>query len=61
MTVNLKTIAVNAVKNTGDLRQQWIWRACGNSDEKLLVNLATGGCLTKKKKTGLVSSKCKGK
>lgn len=61
LTVNLKTNAVNAVENTGTLRQQWMWRACGNSDEKLLVNLATGGCLTKKKKMGLVSSKCKGK
>ena len=38
-----------------------MWRTCGNSDERLLVNLATGGCLTKKKKMGLVSSKCKGK
>ena len=40
----------------------WTWRDCGNTDERLLVNLATGGCLTKKKKKmGLVSSKCKGK
>ena len=63
LTVDLETNAVNGEAKTGEGTQQWIWRNCDWPHEAgtgmNLVNVATGGCLAKKGKKGLVSSKCK--
>ena len=61
LTVNLKTNAVNGGKKTGEANQQWMWREIGDCESggsKNLVNVATGGCLTRKGKGALVSSEC---
>ena len=61
LTVDLKTNAVNGGKKSGDTNQQWMWRGTGDCDaraSKNLVNVATGGCLTRKGKGALVSSEC---
>ena len=59
LTVDLKTNAVNGGKKTGETNQQWMWREIGDSEfgySKNLVNVATGGCLTRKGNGALVSS-----
>ena len=51
LTVDLKTNAVNGGKKSGETNQQWMWRETGDCDaraSKNLVNVATGGCLTRK-------------
>ena len=53
LTVNLKTNAVNGGKKTGKVNQQWMWRDCDSG--RTLVNVATGNCLAKKGKRGVVS------
>ena len=61
LTVDLKTNAVNGGKKSGESNQQWMWRETGDCEiggSKNLVNVATGGCLTRKRKGASVSSEC---
>merc|ERR1712212_221862 len=54
LTVDLATNAVNGGKKTGEENQQWMWSQCYSAIH--LVNVATGGCLTREGKGGLVST-----
>merc|ERR1712032_134119 len=55
LTVDLSTNAVNGGRKTGEANQQWMWRDCGKDGDGNLVNVATGLCLTKKGKGGMVA------
>jgi len=55
LTVDLATNAVNGGRKTGEANQQWMWRDCGKDGDGNLVNIATGLCLTKKGKGGMVA------
>merc|ERR1719495_1563874 len=57
LTVDEKTGRVSGGKSTGDENQQWVARQCDSITN--VVNVATGGCLTKKKKDVVVSKRCK--
>merc|ERR1719495_2225553 len=59
LTVDEKTGRVSGGKSTGDENQQWVARQCDSITN--VVNVATGGCLTKKKKDVVVSKRCKSK
>ena len=55
LTVDLATNAVNGGAKTGEENQQWMWSQCYSAIH--LVNVATGGCLTRDEgKGGLVST-----
>ena len=57
LTVDEKTRRVGGGKSTGEENQQWVARHCDSITN--VVNVATGGCLTKKKKDIVVTKKCK--
>merc|ERR1712013_18248 len=57
LTVHEKTRRVSGGKATGEENQQWVARHCDSITN--VVNVATGGCLTKKKKDIVVAKKCK--
>merc|ERR1719513_476966 len=57
LTVDEKTRRVGGGKATGEENQQWVARHCDSITN--VVNVATGGCLTKKKKDIVVGKKCK--
>merc|ERR1719186_1664891 len=59
LTANVKTGGVSGGEETGEANQQWMWRKCPEMTN--LVNAATGGCLTKKRKRLVVSTTCKSK
>merc|ERR1712212_1074776 len=54
LTVDLATNAVNGGAKTGEENQQWMWSQCYSAIH--LVNVATGGCLTREGKGGLAST-----
>merc|ERR1712212_552014 len=54
LTVDLATNAVNGGAKNGEENQQWMWSQCSGAIH--LVNVATGGCLTREGKGGLVST-----
>merc|ERR1712013_696905 len=57
LTVDEKTRRVSGGKATGEENQQWVARHCDSITK--VVNVATGGCLTKRKKDIVVAKKCK--
>jgi len=61
LTVDEDTSGVTGAAITGKPDQQWMWRECEGVDNKDIVNVATGECLSIKGKKAKVSTKCEGK
>ena len=61
LTVDEDTSGVNGAAKTGKPDQQWMWRECEGVQNKDIVNVATGECLSIKGKKAKVSTKCEGK
>jgi len=59
LTADEKTKRVNGGRETGNTNQQWMWMECEGESRKYLINVATGGCLSNRKKGAMAALKCR--